>query len=396
MSRLKENLILVGEIGRQPDGGITRTHFSKEYFEAAAKTKEMMEQAGMMAFIDSVGNVHGILKGKDNRKGTLMIGSHLDTVKEGGLFDGAYGVIAGLECAFRLQDKKLQLEHDLEIVGFNSEETSELLGTFGSRAMMGEIDEKQTDYEKHLEAVGLTVVDVRKAKVDLTPYKGYLEIHIEQGGHLYEEKKKIGIVTGIVSIVRYRIRAVGESNHAGTTRMKSRRDALVAMSKLVCEIDRLARTYEESFVATVGVMNVLPGAMNVIPGQTETVLEMRHMDKSLIYDFVDKLKAYAQTIREVEFEFVPMSDKDCKECTPKYMEIMEQVCREKEIAYSIMPSGAGHDAKPIGNKMPMGMLFVPSVKGISHSKEEWTEWEDLDIGADVLFDTLLALDKTVD
>lgn len=225
MSRLNELLHQAGSIGRNEDGSITRVGFSREYFQALEFLKGKMEELGMRTETDPVGNLHGILPGTDPKAGIIAIGSHLDTVIKGGLYDGMLGVAGAIEAAARLREEGRRLRHSLEIWGFNMEESSVLGGTFGSRCVTGKIDPDVPGYKEKLEKFGLSPEIVRSVRRDLEDYKCYLEYHIEQGGRLDASGTDIGVVSGIVSVVRYDVTARGMSNHAGTTMMDSRKDA---------------------------------------------------------------------------------------------------------------------------------------------------------------------------
>ncbi len=400
MSRLKDNILKIGKIGEissdNEPRGISRLRNSREYYEAIDKMCELLKNENIDTKVDPVGNLHVYLKGRCPNLKTIVIGSHMDTVLNGGLFDGHLGVMAGIECILRLKETNTELNHNIEILGFNFEESSELGGTFGSRAMMGMVDTTEEKIEKNLSIYNLDKKDVELTRVDTKNYKSYLELHIEQGGWLEAKEKEIGIVTGIIGVTRYRIVANGESNHAGTTMMECRKDALVSMSKLIVEIDRLAREYGDSFVATVGKIKVYPSAENVIPGKCEIILELRHMNSCMYTNFIKDIESYTNNIEECKFSFEKLIEKGSVTCDDTVMKNIEKACEKENVSYIRMPSGAGHDANPMAHYMPVGMIFVPSEGGISHSPFEWTSWEDVERGGNVLYSTLLMLDQDID
>ena len=395
MGRLKETVLCVGSIGKNADGSISRVSYTPAYYEAVQKTKKLMEEAGLTAYIDSVGNVHGILNGKNAQVKTIAIGSHLDTVKEGGLFDGCAGVMAGIECANLLKDQNIRLDHTLEIIGFVGEEAHPLLGgLLGSSAMMGISNEMDpSSLRLGLKQVGLTEQDVARAAVETDKYQCYLELHVEQGNRLICAQKKIGIVQGIVGIYRYCIRATGQSNHAGTTSMSSRKDALVGMAKLLTEINRMARGRGDGFVATVGKLEIFPNSINIIPGRCEAVLEVRSMAVADVEEFINDVKMVIDSIPDANITVDRISSKDSVFCDRAITTIIKRICQSHQIPCMEMVSGAGHDAKAIAKCMPIAMIFVPSEGGISHNRLEYTDWDDLELGTKVLFETLLVLDK---
>ena len=395
MSRLNDMLMEIGGIGRNEDGSITRLGFSEGYFQALEKVKERMESLGMQTEVDPVGNLHDVLPGKDPSLKSIVLGSHLDTVIKGGVFDGMLGVTGAVECVYRLKEQGITLDHTLEIWGFNMEESSILGGTFGSRVITGMLDPDQPGYAEKLATFGRTPDDVRAAKKDISKYDCYLEYHIEQGDKLDNAGIDVGVVSGIVSVIRYLVTAHGVSNHAGTTMMPNRKDALVGMSKLIVAADARARELDDTLVFTVGKMSVSPGQENVIPNEVVATFEMRHMDKAVTDQFYADIQAAAKEIPNCTFTFESTVAKYSTPCDPRLVQTIDKVCSELNINHVIMPSGAGHDANPMAHEgVPMGMIFVPSVKGISHEGREWTEPRHVDLGADVLFHTVLTLDKS--
>lgn len=392
LERIKRNLVSVGEIGKNSSGGITRLAFSKEYFDAVNALKDLFYEQGLRVEVDRIGNVIGRFEGKDDLP-AIVIGSHLDTVKNGGLFDGALGVIAALECVSVLKENNIITNHPIEIIAFNAEEGSEMGGTFGSRVMVGKQDLSEPSLPKKLMNYNLTIDDLKQSVRETDKIKVFLELHIEQGGFLEKNKLSIGVVNGITGITRYGINIKGETNHAGTTPMDIRKDALTMASKLVIKIDEISRDIGKPFVSTIGQLTLKPGAVNVIPGEVELVLEMRDMDKGKIDYAINEIKKYTDSIQDYQFEYQFLIDKPCVKTDSKIAEIIRQNCINRGIKYEVMPSGAGHDAKEIAAKVSTGMIFVPSKDGRSHCPEEFTEWEDIDTGVQVLFDTILNIDN---
>ena len=217
MNQVQKILNKIGKAGKNPDGSYSRGCYSPSYFQAVDIVEEQMSELGMHTSRDAAGNVHGILLGTEAGCKSILIGSHLDTVPNGGLFDGAYGVAGGLEVVRRLQEEGRKLRHSLEIYGFNAEESNPIGGTFGSRAITGLVDPAQPGLEKALKQYGHTVQEILDCRRDFSDAKCYLELHIEQGDYLFSNQMQVGIVSGIVGIVRYRVVAIGHSNHAGTT-----------------------------------------------------------------------------------------------------------------------------------------------------------------------------------
>lgn len=382
-------------MGENPDGSYTRPCYSLAYFEAVNMVESFMKVLGMETQRDAAGNIHGVLKGKKGGSGSIIIGSHLDTVPCGGLFDGAYGVAAGLEIVRRLRAERIHLSHDLELYGFNAEESNPLGGTFGSRAIAGLVDPQQPGLEEALKAYGHTIPEILACKRDFSTEQCYIELHIEQGDVLFHNQIDIGVVSGIVGIVRYQVTAIGCSNHAGTTMMGKRRDALVSMSKLIVAADQCCRELDERLVFTVGTMQVSPGSENVIPGKVTCTFEIRHLDGQKIDQFFQRIQKIAESIDTAEFLFEKKIDKGAVLCDKRLMEVIEQSAAACGKSHVVMPSGAGHDANPMAHCLPVGMIFVPSKDGVSHCKEEWTDAGDLENGVEVLYQTVLALDRNM-
>ena len=355
--------------------------------------RNKMEELGMQVNQDVAGNIHGVLPGSDPKAKSIIMGSHLDTVPSGGLYDGAYGVAGALEVVRRLKESGVQLRHPIEIYGFNAEESNPVGGTFGSRAITGLVDPHQPGLEEALQGYGRTVQEIMDCQRDFHDAKCYLELHIEQGDHLDDIGVQIGVVRGIVGIVRYKITALGHSNHAGTTQMKNRRDAMVAMARLIAQADQRCREIDDTLVLTVGTIQCWPDSENVIPGKVECSFEMRHMDGEKTDAMIQAIEEITKTIDTVTFQIEKQIDKGSVRCDEHLMQLIDQAAEEEGASRVVLPSGAGHDANPMAHRLSMGMIFVPSKDGLSHCGEEWTAPEDLTRGADVLYRTVQKLDQ---
>lgn len=389
--------------GQQTDGSISRCFGSIEYREASLALKKEMQQMGMESYIDSVGNVHGIFYTDKSAEGEILIGSHLDTVRNGGQFDGLYGILAGLCCIKKLQSSGISLPFAVHIIATNGEEGNDLGGTFGSRCLTGAFSQQQfmnDVFRKKLEKftvnaetqTSLCIEDIYHAKMDFSHTKCYLELHIEQGNSLEMEQKEIGIVTGIVGLRRYRISVAGKRNHSGTTKMKYRDDALVKASRLVIFADELARQYPDDFVATVQTFQVFPNMLAVINGEAEMVLEIRSLNKNKMQDYMHKIEQKSKEYGNIQIEEIVAKDPVLTDT--EIQERIKQVCTQNNISYQKMASGATHDGNMFALRVPVGMIFVPSKDGISHNKEEWTEWKQCETGVSVLYETIIKLSDT--
>lgn len=418
-SRLLSHLKQTGEIGRKEGGGITRPCFSAEYKKAVKELKKLMEEAGLSVTEDRVGNVFGRREGRCAGAPSLMSGSHLDTVINGGLYDGNLGIHAALEAVHRLNDNHVMTEHPIEVAAFNAEEGSEMGFTFGSRVMCKSLDLEEEGLSEKLSHYQLCLEDLKASERDMSRVAAFVELHIEQGGFLESGNYDIGVVDGIVGISRYLVHIEGESNHAGTTPMRMRKDPMTAAAILIGEINRKALQYGPPLVATVGNIKVQPGMYNVIPSDVTLYLELRDMDQRRMDQFIEELKqapgqlelpeqlqmagqlqtpGYSskalELLRDVEITYERQINMPSTRMSSQVMEAIGDACAAKQnLSYTVMSSGAGHDTMVIIREVPSGMIFVPSVGGISHSPREFTTLEQMEKGVNILYETLLRLDQ---
>ncbi len=387
LKRLMDNIEKLGEIGMSPEGGQIRVAFTPVYQKSEDFVIGLMEKAGLKVRKDGIGNLYGRLDGRMEGP-VLMAGSHIDSVPQGGKYDGVLGVLGAVECLQSMVEQGIVPHYPIEAVAFNAEEGGPLGGTFGSKAALGELDVTNPIIVGGLHEQGMTPEGIRTAAIDPKVGRGYFELHIEQGGVLDAEGIPLGIVTGIVQIRRYRITVAGAANHAGTTPMRMRKDALVDASRIVTAVWDYAQAQGEGFVATVGDMEVSPGAINVIAGKVSFPVEARSLDENRLDAFEKKLISLTEA-ENIRLDFhvrTPGAAMDAD-----LQRILEQSAQKLGFAYRFMPSGAGHDAATMGRHMPAAMIFVPSRGGISHSPFEFTEAEDIDKGVNLLYEALLAV-----
>lgn len=369
---------------------MNRPAFSPSYAAARSFVEEKMKAAGLSPWVDGVGNLFGRLEGSDPSLPAIYAGSHLDAVPGGGKYDGPLGVMAALEAARAIKEKGLPLRHPLVVVGFTGEEGGEMGGTFGSRAFAGLLEEPLS--AEKLALVGLTVEDARGARVDPAGVACYLELHIEQGPYLERRQIPIGIPTGIVGIVRYRVRLRGEANHAGTTPMKERKDAMREASELLAEWFAWTDTRDD-FVCNVGVFGLQPGAVAIVPAVADFLLEIRSLKDSVTEEAAGKFRSLLEGRTKTSASMEQVVWKGAVDLDPMVQGAVEKACEGAGVTSVRMPSGASHDANPMAQITRAGMIFVPSAGGISHSMEEYTPPEDLSRGAEILAKTVLGLDK---
>jgi len=391
----------LAEFGKNPQGGVSRVAYSDADKQGREYVLGLLREAKLDVSIDAAGNLIGRRTGASSGLKPLLIGSHIDTVPEGGNYDGVVGSIGAIEVAHTLAEKSVSLRHPLEVVIFQNEEG----GLIGSRAMDGELTERELDLVSRSGKTireGITLIGgdptklagVRRKRSDIA---AYLELHIEQGAYLDNEKIKIGVVEGIVGINWWDVTIEGFANHAGTTAMNNRQDALLAAAKFIEAVNRIVTSVPGRQVGTVGRINALPGAPNVIPGKVVLSLELRDLDAAKINMLYERIRAEAQqiaTASKTKFDFKEINANVPAPTDNRIRSFIVEAARELGLSTKLMPSGAGHDAQDMAQLGPVGMIFVPSVGGISHSPREFSYPEDIANGANVLLHTLLKLDRT--
>lgn len=403
-ARIKEDIEAVACFGKLPQGGVTRLALSKEDMDCRNYLISKMEESGLTVTIDAVGNTIGRREGMKDLA-PVLIGSHLDTVPEGGNYDGIAGVITALETIRMLNDEGIETLRPVEVINFTAEESSRFLtATVGSKCMRGSLtiekikslkDKEGISFYDALSKAGFEpekLADVIKYPGD---YHAFIELHIEQGPVLEAENKPIGIVTAIAAPTRMRINIEGKADHSGNTPMSMRKDALAAASEIILAIERIAS--EEAgkhTVGTVGDVQVTPGAMNVIPGKATLLVDIRDIDSKDKYKayelFLDSIQEIANR-RNVLIETELLIDDTPVQLSSKIINTIQEATESLGYPYKVMHSGAGHDAMNLVPLTDVGMIFVPSIDGVSHNTKEYTEMEDICKGADVLFASLYKL-----
>lgn len=390
IERLMTHLTHLGGIGFKEGKGTTRMAYSPEYFLGAEYVKGLMEDAGLEVKTDAVGNMTGTWEGSSADEGMIACGSHLDSVPCGGIYDGTLGVLAAIECIRVMRESGYQPRHTLQVIAFEEEEGNVVGGTFGSRCAAGQPLEETV--MESLPRFGMDEESVKSSQLDGSLYRGYLELHIEQGGILEKEQKHIGVVGGIVGITRYRATVDGFANHAGSTPMNLRDDAFEKTCHIVADLMDRVRSYNSTMVCTVGTISLQPGAVNVIPGRSEFVIELRDRTMEGMYQMADQLqKDYAESGLHLQ----QILDQRETPCDPTLQELVRNAADKLELSRLEMFSGAGHDMMNMGKIMPSALIFIPSKGGISHREEEYSSPQDIENGANVLLQTLLLLDQEV-
>jgi len=398
--RMEQRIQALSRYGANPEGGVSRVAFSEADLAGREYIKALMRDAGLDVRVDAAGNVIGRRAGREDALPPILFGSHIDSVPGGGNYDGDVGVIGAIEVIELLNAHGIVTRHPLEVVSFTDEEG----GLTGSRAMAGILTEDAMRIVSHS---GLTIRDgIRKVggdpdRIDLAARKpgdltAYVELHIEQGAILEEADIDIGVVEGIVGIRWWEVMVDGMANHAGTTPMNRRRDAMVSAAGLALAVNRIARELEGRQVATVGRIQAFPGAPNVVPGKVTMSLEIGDLDAAKMQRVFDLIEDEARRIAERNTTPISFDELDVAispaPTDERMRDIIATAADELGLTYQRMPSGAGHDAQDIAKIAPIGMIFVPSVGGISHSPREFTSAQDMANGVSVLLGTVLAVD----
>lgn len=392
----------LGGFGKDPEGGVTRLLYTNEWVEAQKALEKAMQEDGLTTHYDEIGNLFGRLEGSKYNDETILTGSHVDTVKNGGKLDGAFGILAGVLALRHLKAEYGQPLRNLEVVSFAEEEGSRFPYAFwGSKNLVGIA--KKEDVENIEDFDGVPFVDaMREAGFDFrdeskpirNDVKGFVEIHIEQGNVLENEGKSIGVVHSIVGQRRFTIEVNGVANHAGTTPMGYRKDAVYAASQMIQGVIDKAIEYGDPLVATVGKIEVKPNIVNVVPGHALFTLDVRHTEKKVLVKFTEELTTIINRISTdsgVETTIDMWMDENPIPMDPQIVDAIEKQTKEKGLNYKMMHSGAGHDSQIIAPIVPTAMIFVPSRDGISHNPLEYTSPEELATGVQALMESLYVL-----
>ncbi|QBA63744.1 Zn-dependent hydrolase [Muriicola soli] len=400
--RLEKTLFTLANYGVKENGETNRVAFSDADLAGRAYIISLMQISGLEVSVDYAGNIIGKKVGKDPDLKPIGFGSHIDMVPNGGNYDGCVGSLAAIEVIRTLDEAGIQTEHPLEIFIFSNEEG----GVMGSRALVGELNEdaltvvNSTGFSMRegINRLGGNADRVWEVEREEGSLAAFLELHIEQGGILDREQIDIGVVEGIVGIKWWDVNIKGFANHAGTTPMALRKDALISAAKFVLAINKVIKSYEGNQVGTVGKIEAFPGAPNVIPGEVNLSLEIRDLSSEKIKKLFEDIKTQAQVIEEemeTPFTFTPIDATSAPALTDKKIqELIAGAAEEMGLSTKQMQSGAGHDAQDMARITPVGMIFVPSEGGISHSPKEYTSPTDMANGANVLLRTILKLDQS--
>ena len=397
--RVNAHLSELAQFGKTPAGGTSRVAYSDADLQARQYVMKLMRDARLEVSIDAAGNIVGRRAGSNLALKPLMIGSHIDSVPDGGSYDGQVGSMGAIEVAQTLAENNVRLRHPLEVVIFQNEEG----GTIGSLAIARGLTDKDLNIVSNSKKTireGIRFIGGNPDQLaSLVRKKGdlaaYLELHIEQGGILYNEKLDIGVVEGIVGVHWWEVSVEGFANHAGTTPMNQRRDALLAAAKYIEAVNRVVTSIPGRQVGTVGKIQAFPGAYNVVPGKVITSLGLRDLDTAKVQLMFERIQAEVSQIERAtgtKFEFQQVNASQPAPTDPHIRSTIVEAAKQLGLSTKLLPSGAGHDAQEIAALCPIGMIFVPSRDGISHSPREFSKAEDITNGVNVLLHSVLKLD----
>jgi len=400
LDRLKKNLLELSEIGKDPKGGISRPSFSKADLDARQWLKDKISCAGLHVDQDGAGNIFGNLEGKGK---TIMAGSHIDTVINGGMFDGAAGVLSALECLQRIQEEKIKHAKPLSVASFTDEEGN-LVGDFlGSRAFTGSIKKETlekgrtqfgTSLKSILENTDFTIDSIMNASKERPSVEAFIEIHIEQGPILETENKSIGVVESISGKNYWTCYFQGQASHAGTTPFELRHDAFLGLADFALKGTHYVAKEHYGSMFTIGKAHLHPGAFSIVPGRVDFSLDLRSQSRDTLKEIEKKLLEIAEDIsvsRGLHFGYKVIDKTEPVKTSPSLQKLMKKYCEELHYSFMNINSGAGHDAQILNTITDIGMIFIPCVDGVSHSPLEEIDWEDLEKATNLLLKILIDL-----
>ncbi len=399
--RMRADFEALAMIGETPDGGVDRVALSNGDLQARLWLADRIEEIGLRLRDDDAANLGGVYSGEQPDAQTLLVGSHLDSVPDGGRYDGAVGIVAALECIRILAENDIRLPVNLELIDFTDDEGT-WHSLFGARAFAGMLppevtSELRTDnasFRAALGRVGLSLRDVPNARRDPAAIAGYVELHIEHGTRLETADTHVGVVTGIVGRTTYEVVFLGQAGHSGTTDMYKRRDALRGAAQFIVRAHDMVRARYGDGIFNCGNIQVEPGKYNVIPSKARLLVECRHVSETLMGEME---LAMIQIARECAASHGLTVDVEAKIHMPAatmaagFVEAIESSCEALGLSHMRLASYAGHAAQALSQIVPCGMIFIPSTGGIGHSPAEFTPWEDIVEGANALLQTILRL-----
>jgi hydantoinase/carbamoylase family amidase len=411
VAQLEQHIETLAQIGATPQGGVTRLSYSSLERDAHEYIAKHMREADLEVTVDSAGNTLGLLRGSEEKLAPILTGSHLDTVINGGRYDGVVGVVGALEAIRALRSAGVTIKHPIGVLIFAGEEGGTRFGNgrLGSRIKIGRIkpkdirslkDEKGMTVEDAMKELGLPLEQIPTGVWKPGDIAGFLELHIEQGCVLEKLGKTVGIVQAIVAADRIKIDITGRADHAGGTPMNERKDALLAGAEMIVKLHDIIQTEGGKYtVGNVGNIMVKPGSVSTVPDRAIILSELRDIDAAIKNEIRDHLLIEFDRIaktRGVQMEVDLFADPDPVLIPGLIQEILVDACKAVGTSYHLMPSAGGHDASFMAEIAPTGMIFVPSSNGVSHQPSEYSDLSDIATGCRVLAEALLLLDRQLD
>jgi beta-ureidopropionase / N-carbamoyl-L-amino-acid hydrolase len=400
LNRLQGYFNEMSKVGATKNGGVSRLALSSTDKEARDLLIKWLKEADLEVRIDDVGNIYGRNEGTDPNADPIVIGSHLDSIEDGGLYDGVLGIISGLEVIQTLSDLSITTRRPIEIGNFTNEEgvrfeslmggSGVLSNDYDLNSIYGEEDSNGKTFLSELDRIGY----LGRKENRLKAAEAFIELHIEQGPILDSEKIPIGVVEGILGFTWLTVTITGETNTSGPTPMYLRKDALTSVSKMIVEIEKLASNIGERSITTVGVVEVKPGQVNSIPGEVKFTVDIRDEDPVKQKAGVQMIKDCIRTIAEkdkVNFNIEEKKTFEPVNFSPRVIDALVESANELGYSSKMMISGAGHISTYMNNFCPTAMIFVPSIGGLSHLPSEKTDWDDIEKGVSVLLNAVLKL-----
>jgi allantoate deiminase len=404
LDRIERDIVELSKFNSSKDGGLTRFSLTDEDRAARNYLKEELSKLDVKIYEDQAATLFARREGTDPDAPVIMIGSHFDSVRNGGNFDGPAGIVMALEIMRVLDENKIKTKYPIEFVGMIEEEGGRFgSGVFGSRAMAGLVtydqllknkDSNGISMAEAFESFGFDPKKIGEAARKSSDVKAFIELHIEQGPILEKNNKDVGIVEFIVGIIEFKVILSGRPDHAGTTPMDMRADALAVAAKVISKIDGYPVPENNGTVATVGVLEVKPGAANIVPAQVVFTVDIRSKDEQSISNVRDKIVADLNELTKntgVTFEVIDMLNVKPVRMNEEVISMFKKSAEDSGFSYQMMLSGAGHDAMIMAAVTEVGLIFVPSRDGRSHSKDEWTDYDKLQKGIELICDTILKL-----
>ena len=399
-ARINAHLAALSEFGRNPQGGVSRVAYTPSDLQGREYAISLMKAAGLSVTIDAAGNIVGSRAGSDQSLLPLWIGSHIDSVPEGGNYDGDVGSMSAIEVAQTLKEQNITLRHPLRVMIFQNEEGgttgSHAIGMGADEAFLNRVSQSGKTIREGIRYIGGNPDLLASVRQKPGSIAGYLEFHIEQGGTLERDKVDIGVVEGIVGILHSEVTVDGFANHAGTTPMDQRHDAMLSAARFVDRVNAIVTATPGRQVGTVGWLKPLPGAYNVIPGKVTLGLELRDLDEKKVLQLFDQITAEAERLgarNQTRFSFSTPVMTHPALTDPQFQKTIGETAASLGFTTRSLPSGAGHDGQELASLGPIGMIFIPSISGISHSPKEFSRPQDIENGANVLLHTLVRLDR---